>query len=366
MRRSMYWSCAVVLALLVGNLTAGEIAGAEHSVVHKQAGDFAGWPANHGIWNWGNEIVVGFQLGSHKKNPKGGHDIDRDKPSVHRQARSLDGGETWNVEIPSYLDASGKEKEAVAQTEPVDFSNPDLALKFKEGRYFISLDRAKIWKGPYSLPTFVRPKLLARTDYLVEGPRQVTAFIAASKDNGKEGQPLCIRTTDGGVTWKLIGWIGPQPAQEYGYAIMPATVRLNDNSYLSMIRRGGIREGKKSWWVEAWLSPDLGRSWYMLDKPRLENAGNPATLMRLADGSLALAYGVRLAPYGIRAQISKDNGQSWTEETILRGDGSSWDIGYPRTIQRADGKCVTIYYYHNTDEPERFIAATIWDPKEVQ
>lgn len=359
--------CAcVILSLFVCHLTAEEISGAVHTVVHERPGDFAGWPANHGIWSWGDEIVVGFQLGAHKKNPTGGHDIDRDKPSVHRQARSLDGGLTWNVEIPSYLDAEGKEKEQAAQSTPIDFSNPDLALKFKEGRYFVSLDRCKIWDGPYALPTFDRPKLLARTDYLIEGPRQVTAFIAAAKDNGKEGQPLCIRTTDGGVTWKLIGWIGPQPPADYGYAIMPATVRLNDNSYFSMIRKGGIREGKKSWWVESWLSPDLGESWYMLANPHLENAGNPATLTRLANGSLALAYGVRLEPYGIRAQISKDNGQTWSEEKILRGDGASWDIGYPRTIQRADGKCVTIYYYHNSEAPERFIAATIWDPAEVK
>lgn len=355
------------LALLVNlRLVAGELPDTRHTVVYERPNDFAGWPANHGIWNWDNEILVGFNLGSFKKNPTGGHDIDKDKPSVHRQARSLDGGETWAVEVPSYLDADGKERTPAPQSQPLDFSHPDLALKFKEGHYYASLDRGRTWNGPYALPSFDRPKLLARTDYLVEGPAQVTAFIAAAKDNGKEGQPLCIRTTDGGLTWNLVGWIGPQPSQDYGYAIMPATVRLNEHSYYSMIRKGGLRNGKKSWWVEAWISPDLGRSWYMLDEPRLENSGNPATLTRLADNSLALAYGVRLSPYGIRARVSRDNGLSWTEETILRGDGSSWDIGYPRTVQRPDGKCVTIYYYHNSDTPERYIAATIWNPTKVK
>ncbi len=38
-------------------------------VVYKEAGRFAGWPANHGIWSWGNEIVVGFKLGHYKENP---------------------------------------------------------------------------------------------------------------------------------------------------------------------------------------------------------------------------------------------------------------------------------------------------------
>ncbi|MGD9856264.1 MAG: hypothetical protein AB7U20_15070, partial [Planctomycetaceae bacterium] len=79
----------------------------QHTIVYQHDGHFAGWPANNGIWNWGDEIVVGFTLGYYKKNPTGGHDIDRDKPSTVRQARSLDGGETWEVEVPTYIDDEG-------------------------------------------------------------------------------------------------------------------------------------------------------------------------------------------------------------------------------------------------------------------
>ena len=50
-----------------------------HVEVFNEAGRFAGWPANNGIWNWGNEIVVGFTLGYHKE--KTGHTIDPDRPS---------------------------------------------------------------------------------------------------------------------------------------------------------------------------------------------------------------------------------------------------------------------------------------------
>ena len=100
----------------------------------------------------------------------------------------------------------------------------------------------------------------------------------------------------------------------------------------------------------------------MLEEPRLPNAGNPATLTRLASGDLALTYGWRLPPYGIRARVSDDDGRTWSREFILADDGASWDLGYPRTVQRADGRCVTMYYHHRADRPERFIAATIWDP----
>jgi len=357
----------VLFALLAAPVFAADNSEAiDHTVVYQQAGEFAGWPANHGIWSWDDEIVVGFVLGYYKKNPRGGHDIDRDRPSVPRQARSLDGGESWTVETPSYVDETGQEAEPVDLDQPIDFSNPNLALKFHMGKLYYSLDRCHSWEGPFKLPTFGRPRLLARTDYLVEGPQRVTAFVAASKQTGQEGQPLCIRTTDGGLTWDPVGWIGPEPPESYGYAIMPATVRVGESGYLSMIRRGGVFDGQRRWWLEAFLSPDDGRSWYMLDEPQIENSGNPATLTRLESGALAMTYGWRLSPYGVRARVSRDDGQTWSREVSLRSDGSSWDIGYPRTVQRADGRCVTIYYYHNSDQPERYIACTIWDPEQIR
>ena len=39
------------------------ITGAEHVTVWREAGRYGGWPANHGIWNWGDEILVGFTAG---------------------------------------------------------------------------------------------------------------------------------------------------------------------------------------------------------------------------------------------------------------------------------------------------------------
>jgi len=350
------------LALLIPGIALAQKSPPIHTEVYRQEGQFAGWPANNGIWNWGDEIVVGFTLGYYKKNPTGGHDIDSDRPSTVRQSRSLDGGFTWKTETPSYLDENEKEREPVPLDKAVDFSHPDMALRFREDRLYVSMDRCRSWTGPFQLPKFGRPNLLARTDYIVEGPQQVTAFVAASKDSGQEGQPLCIRTTDGGITWNLVGWIGAQPPQTYGYAIMPATVAVGESGYLSMIRRGGVFDGRRRWWVEAYLSPDKGSSWYRLDQPVIENAGNPATLTRLANGDLALVYGWRLPPYGIRGMISKDNGQSWSREMVLNGNAASWDIGYPRTVQRTDGKCVSIYYHHEGERQERFIAATIWQP----
>ena len=161
-----------------------------HTVVHQEEGRFAGWPANQGIWSWEDEIVVGYTLSYHKKNPTGGHDVDPDRPGVTQQSRSLDGGETWNAETLNYPEKRTDDTPLPQLKNPVDFSNPNLALKLKGSTIAYSLDRCRTWLGPYQLPTFGRPALLARTDYIVEGPKRVTAFVAASKEGVEsEGQP---------------------------------------------------------------------------------------------------------------------------------------------------------------------------------
>src|SRR4051794_21998788 len=69
--------------------------------IYHQSGRFAGFPANHGIWHWGNEILVGFSAGDYKDLGPGRHAIDRQNPEDHLLARSLDGGETWTIENPA-------------------------------------------------------------------------------------------------------------------------------------------------------------------------------------------------------------------------------------------------------------------------
>src|SRR5713101_6802780 len=73
----------------------------EHVRVYHERGRFGGWPANHGIWSWGNEILVGFSAGYHKDLGPARHNIDHDKPEEHLLARSKDGGRIWSIEDPA-------------------------------------------------------------------------------------------------------------------------------------------------------------------------------------------------------------------------------------------------------------------------
>jgi hypothetical protein len=48
----------------------------KHINVYAEIGRFGGWPANHGIWAWGDEILVGFSAGYFKDNGPNLHNID--------------------------------------------------------------------------------------------------------------------------------------------------------------------------------------------------------------------------------------------------------------------------------------------------
>jgi hypothetical protein len=116
------------------------------------------------------------------------------------------------------------------------------------------------------------------------------------------------------------------------------------------------------------LSSDNGRTWRQIADPVNDlGEGNPPSLIKLRDGRLCLTYGYRAAPYRVAARLSDDQGESWSDEIVLRDDGANRDQGYARTVQRPDGKIVTAYYFNDeTSGPERYIAATIWNPPQTK
>ena len=70
---------------------------ARHVTVYKEKGRYAGWPANYGLWWWDDEIMAVFTVGYYDEEV-GFHKRDRSRPFVVTLARSLNGGESWNVE----------------------------------------------------------------------------------------------------------------------------------------------------------------------------------------------------------------------------------------------------------------------------
>jgi hypothetical protein len=343
----------------------------KHVKVYCQPGGYGGWPANHGIWCWSDEILVGFQIGAYKEQD--GHTIDWEKPIRKVFARSLDGGVTWTIEdtLPQALDnltshasVSIPHADAVPCPGGIDFAHPDFAMTFSHAdfhvgpsRFWTSTDRGHTWDGPYRLPDRGTTGIGARTDYIIYSRDDCMVFLTAAKQNGREGRPFCARTTDGGRTWTLVAWIGPEPSE--GFVIMPASARLPGGDIIVALR---AQPDSTHGSMQAYGSSDEGRTWQRLPDPVPNLApSNPPALVRLCDGRLCLTYGVRTAPFRICARLSANDGRTWGDELVLRDDGANWDIGYTRTVQRADGTIVTVYYFNDERTgKERYIAATVW------
>jgi hypothetical protein len=209
---------------------------------------------------------------------------------------------------------------------------------------------------------FGQSGMSARTDYLVDGPESCTLFLTAAKPNGEEGRVLCARTTDSGASFEFVGWVTPEPK---GFTIMSASVRLPGGRILTAVRCAERHEtsNARSCWIDLYASDDNGATWQLLTRPVPDagNGGNPPTLTLLQDGRLAMTYGYRDAPFGMRAILSSDNGQSWREPIHLSDGAGNHDLGYPRTVQRPDGTMITVYYTNDDPQGERYIAATLWN-----
>lgn len=107
-------------------------------------------------------------------------------------------------------------------------------------------------------------------------------------------------------------------------------------------------------------SIDGGRTW---SRPvmRPHYSPSPFHALTLDSGNLLLTYGYRNSPFGIRAIVLDAECERWDEaqETVLREDGLSLDIGYTSAVQLNDGRVLVTYYYYDDTDVCRYIAGTV-------
>lgn len=355
----------------------------EHGTVFSEDGKYGGWPANHGIWSWGNELLVGFVEAPYNETAPGMHTYDI-KSSGNKYARSLDGGVTWTITDAFDIGqkawghdnniAPEKAVKPTPLTAPIpDFTASGFALTFLRhsnhngpSHYYYSNNKGKSWEGAFIFPDLGTPGIANRTDYIVDGKQSLSVFITVAKSNKKEGRVALVRTEDGGLNWKLVSYITPEHEV---FDIMPSSLRLSKSELLTTIR---TRTKDGSNFISGYKSTDNGKTWTRLKNPAPDTGrgGSPPALAQLKDGRLALGY-INRSDYGSRVHVrfSDDNGETWGDEVTLRsGDGANRDSGYPRLTQRADGKLVMVYYWNNVllkkAKPYRYIASTIFDPND--
>lgn len=338
-----------------------------HNVVYSDPKMYAGWPASHGAWQWGNELLVGFMRGPYKRSSM--HNIGQ--PFERVLARSHDGGTTWNVEVPD-RDFVCAETEPLMRPPRFDIINPDTVLRVcgvydhggdyshPEGGFYMSVDRGHKWHGPYAFTGLEIPN--PDDDSLLFTGRSRVFEDLIYVSYGKEkiwgtDATYCIEQSFDGVKvgFKYVSTVLADDAR----AVMPVVARSGNWLVVAMRRRG---TGKRGGWVDVCRSDDNGATW---SKPIFVGTtggrnGNPPALAALPDGRLVCVYGNR--DFGsITYAVSSDAGVTWSSGLIREGNEKEQDIGYPQLFVREDGLPVAVYYWADDVRPQQHIVATTFE-----
>jgi len=328
---------------------------------------FAAWPFNCGVWKFpGDEVVVGYARRSceYRERFETWHQYDpADGSNEHCLARSSDGGATWKAAPFAELRNATWRARASLFPAPtaVDFRDPNLALHHTSDMALISTDRGRTWPYAVRLPHAGFDEVMGRPDYVIRPDGACVLFSTVSTTSGVEGRPVAYISRNGGLSWELFSLMTEEP--RFHMVIMPSGLWLPSGRMIAAVRVQMQKHGF-SFWSQVLASDDGGRTWGALS--RVNDIGAPCHLLLLDDGRVLATYGYRTAPFGIRARVSEDEGRSWGPEIILRDDGKSWDLGYPKTVQLDGGDLLSVYYFNDQTDPVnadggvRYIAGTRW------
>jgi sialidase-1 len=247
---------------------------------------------------------------------------------------------------------------------PAKSNAGDSSPRRRLGAYIItSKDNGHTWSEPNYIDTAGMPftNLEGPTDAPIEMPDgSILMAVIAYQLNGdsRDRASVMLRSADKGKTWKYLATIADDPGGKLGGFLEPGIVRTKTGRILAALRNHGP-DG--AIWVTH--SDDNGKTWSAVQKT--EMIGQPVDLLQLADGRVMATYGIRSEhslPGGIRACFSRDNGQTWDiqSEVQLRNDFLNWDVGYPESLELADGRVLTVYYFNLFNE--YFLGGTFWRP----
>lgn len=147
-------------------------------------------------------------------------------------------------------------------------------------------------------------------------------------------------SSDDGRSWSVLAKISDSYPKKNGNLCEPHVVELKDGKLLAMFRNEP--KGGQSIMMQS-ESADGGKSWSPLHSTGIW--GYPPHLTQLRNGWVLVVYGYRRAPFGERACLSRDGGKTWdVEHPIELCPATCSDLGYPSSVQLADGSILTVYY----------------------
>jgi hypothetical protein len=369
----------------------------EHAVVYRRENEFASHPYVRGFWETGaGHLICNFSVATvdYRGDPNRLAHTGLVSGAGGRRAmtvRSEDRGRTWSIVnqdpkrpnndvMAPRLGIDGKPG-PLTELGPVDFLNRDVLVSNFNHQYMpqdplirdyyndlrttveaperqvffrISKDAGRNWSRSALLPNDGLYSLAAVESSTVRPDGRCLLFLNGVTQQGAGSRPLVYRSMDDGTAFHFMSFVTPKDSRYEGLTQMyPRGLMLPSGRLLCSLRLD--RDWAGDMWTELYASDDGGRTWGFLS--RATEFGAPSAPLRLSDGRLVMVYGQRLAPSGVRAVVSEDEGRTWSSEIVVRDDGGSWDVGYPRAWEVSPGRIGVIYYFNSKDDPVQVKAA---------
>ena len=233
----------------------------------------------------------------------------------------------------------------------------------------ISDDYGQTWSEPSRVPVKAPhgPSLSqdGKTLYFFGAPA-ANHQLATGGTKLEGGYFYLYISRDFGKTWQQRGKVKLPTSLQASIFDEGYCIQLQDGSFIAGIRTG---EGKviDHWTICVTTSRD-GVNWSD-PKPVTgpDNAdilnGSPPHFLQLKNGVILLAYTCRNSKMcGSRGRLSYDGGETWTEEFIIcvSDQPTKGDLGYPSTVELADGTLYTTTYQAYGDDPCPSLLYTKW------
>jgi len=192
-----------------------------------------------------------------------------------------------------------------------------------------SVDEGKTWSNPVTIDPSAN-RLCSPYGKIIQDAAG-TILLSVYGDN----EVFLYRSSDDGISW------GNPTKVAKGYN-ETTFLTASNNDLLAFLRTGEMGEGAG---LRIARSTDAGYTW---SEPEFLTGAerHPADAIRLEDGKILMTYSNRKAPFGVHALISLDDGHTWDTNRVLAltADSSTWDCGYPSSVQLRDGRILTLYY----------------------
>ena len=223
-------------------------------------------------------------------------------------------------------------------------------------------DGGLTWGEPVRVPVSSPhgPIRLANGDLVYLGKTVAPDEIGQVMNTGSIG---LVRSGDGGRTWTPLSSVPLPDGLDVEYFHEPHVVELGDGRLLGLIRYdpnhhdyGNRQPGQTDFQMCQTISNDGGKTWSRAEV--MDFHGSPPHLLRHSSGVLVTTYGYREKPYGVRAMLSHNDGETWRYDYVLRDDGPHPDLGYPSSVELGDGSILTVYYQQPSGVDDK--CALLW------